>query len=294
MAGSSSGGLHSILHLVQYGIHPTYLLLNSHFNNPHTTAPISTSFVKMKAVIAALLLLIFPLSVSSFTPPYRGDCRFFLDTADTREWDALLPRGLFYGVTTNPTLLERANEPCTIANLHKLASKALSYTEEFMCQSWGSTANELYQNGVAISEFDRERVVIKVPVTATGAEAASKLSKSGVRICFTACYNKNQALIAASSGVEYIAPYLGRMTDNGKDGYGECRTMQRIVDGLGSDTRILVASLRDADTIAELAMEGLDTFTFNPNVARQLFDEPLTDNAAKEFEEAAARGMSRQ
>ena len=79
------------------------------------------------------------------------------------------------------------------------------------------------------------------------------------------------------------------MSDNGKNGYDECVDMQNIVDGLGSDTRILVASLRDADTISNLAMEGLDTFTFNPDVARQLFDEPLTDHAAKEFEEAAAR-----
>ena len=59
----------------------------------------------------------------------------------------------------------------------------------------------MYNNGMAISEVDRERVVIKVPVTSTGAEAAAKLTKAGVRICFTACYNRNQALIAASSGV---------------------------------------------------------------------------------------------
>ena len=253
--------------------------------------PAMTNSYHSIAVIATLLLLhIFPLSVSSFTPPYRGECRFFLDTAVTSEWDALLPTGMFYGVTTNPTLLERASEPCTVANLHKLASKALKYTEEFMCQTWGSTVEEMYENGMAISDYDRERVVIKVPVTANGSEAAWKLSKAGVRICFTACYNKNQALIAASSGVEYIAPYLGRMTDNGKNGYDECVMMQNIVDGLGSDTRILVASLRDADTISELAMERLDTFTFSPDVARELFDEPLTDNAAKEFEEAAARG----
>lgn len=62
--------------------------------------------------------------------------------------------------------------------------------------------------------------------------------------------------------------------------------MQRIVDGLGSGTRILVASLRDADTIAKLAQEGLDTFTFSPDVARESTDS----NAAEESEEAAARG----
>lgn len=146
----------------------------------------------------------------SFTPPHRGDCRFFLDTADTSEWDDLLPRGMFHGVTTNPTLLARANEPCTISNLHSLATKALSLTDEFMCQTWGSTANEMYKNGMKIAEMDRKRIVIKVPVTAEGTKAATLLSKAGVRICLTACYNSKQALIAGSMGVEYIAPYLGR------------------------------------------------------------------------------------
>ena len=80
------------------------------------------------------------------------------------------------------------------------------------------------------------------------------------------------------------------MTDHGKDGFEQCKEMQRIVDGLGSGTRILVASIREAKTIAALAGEGLDTFTFSPAVARELFEEPLTDAAAEEFEKAAARG----
>ncbi|KAL9183330.1 hypothetical protein ACHAXT_005117 [Thalassiosira profunda] len=64
------------------------------------------------------------------------------------EWDELLPLGVFIGVTSNPTLLERANEPCTVANLHELAAKALSATEEFMCQTWGATPEEMYDHGV--------------------------------------------------------------------------------------------------------------------------------------------------
>ena len=165
---------------------------------------------KILFVAAALINNNYHAYVSSFAPQ-RGDCRFFLDTADTKEWDELLPRGMFHGVTTNPTLLTRANEPCTVSNLHALASKALSLqVNEFMCQTWGSTAHEMYRNGMEISEMDRERIVIKVPVTAEGTKAATMLAKSDVRICLTACYNSQQALIAGSMGVEYIAPYLGR------------------------------------------------------------------------------------
>mmetsp|Transcript_27415 Transcript_27415/g.57210 ORF Transcript_27415/g.57210 Transcript_27415/m.57210 type:complete len:284 (-) Transcript_27415:332-1183(-) len=264
----------------------------------------SHNIMNIKTTLISFLLLACSTTnqITGFTPPHRGECRYFLDTGDTSEWDALLPLGLFHGVTTNPTLLERANEPCTVSNLHRLATKALccnssssssgSYPplKEFMCQTWGATPQEMYENGMAISAMDRERIVIKVPVTKEGAAAATLLGNAGVRICLTACYDHKQALIAGSMGVEYIAPYLGRMTDNGKDGLEECKTMDKIVKGLGSDTRILVASIRDAETLAELAVEGLDTYTFSPAVARMLFDEPLTEKAAGEFEEAAARG----
>lgn len=113
-------------------------------------------------------------------------------------------------MTTNPTLLERANEPCTIENLHRLADVALARTNEFMCQTWGSIPSEMYDNGMALSKRDRERIVVKVPVTRQGAVAATMLIDSGVRVCLTACYDSKQALVAASMGAEYIAPYLGR------------------------------------------------------------------------------------
>ena len=79
-----------------------------------------------------------------------------------------------------------------------------------MIQTWGSTHTEMYDNGMSLSALDRNRIVIKVPVTMKGAEVARRLMESGVRVCLTAGYDSKQALIAASLGVEYIAPYLGR------------------------------------------------------------------------------------
>ena len=79
-----------------------------------------------------------------------------------------------------------------------------------MIQTWGSTPAEMYDNGMSLSALDRNRIVIKVPVTMKGAEVARRLMESGVRVCLTAGYDSKQALIAASLGVEYIAPYLGR------------------------------------------------------------------------------------
>mmetsp|Transcript_26280 Transcript_26280/g.56984 ORF Transcript_26280/g.56984 Transcript_26280/m.56984 type:complete len:274 (+) Transcript_26280:36-857(+) len=244
------------------------------------------------AVISTIQTVLVVDALSHSPPPMsaRGPSRFFLDTASTDEWSDLLPLGIFHGITTNPTILERDNIPCTVESVQSLARKALALTDEFMCQSWGGSDDDLmYEIGMELSSIDRRRIVIKCPVTAAGTRAAARLVRSGVRVCLTACYNKNQALVAAGCGAEYIAPYLGRMTDVGRDGLSECRSMQSIVTGMGSSTRILVASIRKVDDMSTLASSGCDTFTFSPEIARAMFEEELTDIAAKDFEDSAIR-----
>ena len=237
--------------------------------------------------------LVPPISPHHLVPPMaRGESRFFLDTASIDEWNELIPLGIFHGITTNPTILERCGVSCTVESVHELAATALGMVDEFLCQAWGSTGEEMYNIGMELSAPDRERIVIKCPVTAEGTKAASRLISKGVRVCLTACYNSNQALVAGSCGADYLAPYLGRMTDAGRDGLMECQKMQDAVDGMGSTTRIMVASIRNADDMATLAAGGCDTFTFSPDCARSLFSDELTNTAAADFEEAAKRGCA--
>ncbi|CAJ1334124.1 unnamed protein product, partial [Effrenium voratum] len=195
-----------------------------------------------------------PLHATHHQPHHRG-MRLFLDTADVEQYKNFLGLGVFHGVTTNPTQLE-------------------------------STEDELYKTGVALSKLDRSRMVVKVPATKKGISVARRLHQSDVRVCLTGCYSAKQALLAASLGVEYVAPYLGRMTDKGKDGLEECIKMQEIMESLECETRVLVASVRNPDDMVELARRGVNTFTFCPEVAEQLFSDPLTEDAAAEFEAA--------
>ena len=66
------------------------------------------------------------------------------------------------------------------------------------------------------------------------------------------------------------------MADAGKDGMSERKRMQAIADGMGSPTRILVASIRDEKSMGDPMAYGMDTFTFSPDIARDLFSEELT------------------
>lgn len=99
-------------------------------------------------------------------------------------------------------------------------------------------------------------------------------------------YN-HQVLIAAALGADYVAPYLGRINDLGRNGREDLVAMQRAIAGVGSTTRILVASIRSIDNITLLATQGLDTFTFSPLIAAAFFDVTATNEAAADFERAA-------
>lgn len=211
----------------------------------------------------------------------------FLDTAEIAAWDFWLSKGLFYGVTTNPTLLERANIPCTLEQLKGVAIAAFDRgAQEIHLQTWGTEVEDLVHRGTAIAAID-SRVVVKVPITLTGTEAAAQLIQQGIRVTLTGVYAVHQALIAAALKTDYAAPYLGRMTDLGQDGRQDIISMQTGLNGIKSSTKLLVASIRSVDDLTALAQGTLDTFTVSPAIAEQLFRVEATNKAADVFENAA-------
>ena len=214
--------------------------------------------------------------------------RLYLDSADPADWRQWLPTGLFHGVTTNPTLLKRAGQPCDLTSLRALSQQAMAHgVRELHLQAWGS---DLLSCGRALADLAPDHTWIKLPITRAGIEAARGLLADGLPVTFTACYEPAQVLLAAALGADYIAPYLGRIGDLGRDGHAELAAMQRCVAGIGSPLRLLVASLRQPQDLARLAAEGLDTFTISPVIAAGLFASSATIEAAEQFERDALGG----
>lgn len=214
--------------------------------------------------------------------------KLLLDSADPAAWRIWLASGLFRGVTTNPTLLRRAGQPCTVAALETLAQQAFSLgAEEIHLQAWGPDVEAATACGLALGGIDRQRVLVKVPITRAGVETARRLIVAGIAVTFTACYQAHQVLIAAALGARYIAPYLGRICDSGRDGHGELIAMQRCLEGVGSSTQLLVASLRCPEDLTRLAAAGMGTFTLAPELAEALFACQATFEASAQFERDA-------
>lgn len=212
-----------------------------------------------------------------------------LDSADPADWQQWLPSGLFRGVTTNPSLLRKAGRSCTIEGLADLSRQALALgAEEIHLQAWGLDAIALEHCGLELAALAPGQALVKLPVTRPGAEAGHRLIAAGVPVTFTACYAVPQVLVAAALGARYIAPYLGRINDLGRDGLAELMTMQAALEGVGSSTRLLVASVRNCADLGRLAAARMDCCTLSPATAEALFSYQETEAAARCFEEAAA------
>jgi TalC/MipB family fructose-6-phosphate aldolase len=206
--------------------------------------------------------------------------KLFLDTADRAAAEPLLATGLFAGLTTNPTILRRAGlTGAAIPDIHHWATAAGA--REVFLQAWGP---DLAAKGRELRELGKE-VVVKVTASIEGAAACATLAAAGVPTLLTAVYAPGQAMIAAAAGATYVAPYLGRMTDAGRDGPGDVLAMHELL--AGTPTKVLVASVRDVPSMVALARRGVDCFTFSPAVARQFFADELTAAAVEDFEAAA-------
>lgn len=208
----------------------------------------------------------------------------FIDSADRDLIAEVWRSGVFTGVTTNPTILDRAglgqrDVPALHAWLTDLGVRTV------YMQVLGRSRDDMLRHADELRSIGP--VTVKVPATAEGYAAARALVAQDVPVLLTAVYHPVQALIARDCGLQGVAPYVGRMTDAGRDGVASVIAMQQAI---GTEpTRILAASLRSADDIARLAAAGVPDFTLGGDLARSVLDDDLTRSAVAEFEAAAAR-----
>jgi TalC/MipB family fructose-6-phosphate aldolase len=213
---------------------------------------------------------------------------FYIDSADRTLAEPLLSSGVFAGLTTNPEMLRSAG----VANeeIDALVGWATAAgADTVFVQAWGADAAALEASGRAIRQFGANTVV-KVPATQVGLQVTARLVSSGIPVLVTAVYAAKQVLPAMAAGAQFIAPYLGRMNDAGRDGLAEIAAMQRMIEADGSELKILVASLRTPVDATRLAEIGVSHFTLAPEVWDQFFDDELTAAAVKVFDEASAAG----
>jgi transaldolase len=204
--------------------------------------------------------------------------KLYVDTADVDEARRAAELGFVDGITTNPSLVARQRrelEPL-IRELGRIVPG------DVWCQVHSTHAAGMVSEAQEMHRW-APNIVVKLPMSLAGLQAAAGLAGTDVRTNMTLVYSVPQALLAAKAGVAWVSPYVGRMDDSGIAGAEVIGEMAQTLASQAPGTQVLVASVRGPRHVADLARRGVGGFTMPLDVLLALVSHPMTDIGLAQF-----------
>ena len=204
--------------------------------------------------------------------------KFFVDSADIKQIEDLMPTGLVDGVTTNPSLIAKNGDDMskTIKDICALVPGPVS------AEVTATDSDKMLEEGQYLASLAKN-VTIKVPLTINGLKTCKALRAQGTQVNVTLCFSAAQALLAAKAGASFISPFVGRLDDIGEKGMDLIEDIVIIYENYGFETEVLVASVRSKQHVIDAAIIGAHVTTLPPKVIYELYEHPLTDKGLKAF-----------
>ena len=192
--------------------------------------------------------------------------QFWLDSADVRSIKRFSTAGFTHGVTTNPIMISKQphGPEVLIPELLKAFEGPLAV------QVVGDMTDAMIHQAEKLHELN-PRILIKIPVITEGYSAIGYLAKKNIPVLATAVFTTQQALIAASLGADYIAPYMHHMEEQGINSLREIENMQLVLSNQGLEAEIMGSSIKHITFIQQLAEMGVNHVTLSPEIFEQYF-----------------------
>ncbi len=205
--------------------------------------------------------------------------KIFLDTAEIDEIRTAARWGILDGVTTNPTLFEKAgggSYESVLADICKLVSGPVS------AEVVAEDVEGMLREGRAFAKI-APNIVVKVPMSENGLEAMSRFKAENVKTNCTLVFSANQGLLAAKAGASIVSPFVGRLDDINQDGMGVVRELVEIFRLHEIEAEVLAASIRHPLHVTEAALAGSQIATVPFKVVQQMIRHPLTESGTVQF-----------
>ena len=204
--------------------------------------------------------------------------KFFVDTANIKEIEDLLPTGFIDGVTTNPSLIAKQGKDMKeiIKNICSLVKGPVS------AEVTATDFEMMLKEGQYLASIAKN-IAVKVPLTPDGLKACRKLRTQGIMVNVTLCFSAGQALLAAKADASFISPFVGRLDDIGEKGMNLIEEIVNIYENYGFETEVLVASIRSTQHLIDAALIGAQVVTVPPKIIHELYKHQLTDKGLQAF-----------
>ncbi len=184
------------------------------------------------------------------------------------------------GVTTNPSILARCNIDIVSAvkGIREIIGNKMLHL-----QVLSLTFEEILEEAKKLVELGGQNTFVKIPVSADGIKAIRYLSEKGYNVTATAIFTPQQALMAASCGAKYVAPYVNRLDNIAINGVEIAAEIQKLLKESNLDCKVLAASFSTVEQIHMISLKGIGCMTIPIELFPKMIQHPLTDKAIKDF-----------
>ena len=211
--------------------------------------------------------------------------KIFLDSARAESW--ALPAGCppVQGVTTNPSLVFQAGLPVTLATYVGLISAVADHGfAELMVQlphSQPEQAREWLKVLQPAAQARGIQLTIKLPCAPDWEACIDAVRAEQQDVLLTGLSNAVQLLWAKHKGVQYVAPYVGRLANDGRNVWA---LMEACVAVQAKGPQLLAASIKTPEVLGQLVAVGAAAVTLPPASLIAWCTDALTQSAIKQFD----------
>ncbi|GAA0742994.1 fructose-6-phosphate aldolase [Clostridium oceanicum] len=206
---------------------------------------------------------------------------YLLDTANLEQIKRAFDLYPMSGVTTNPTIISKENR--NFIEILKGIRSVIGKDKMLHVQAVSTKAEEIVKEAEYLNEVIGGNLYIKVPVIAEGIKAMKILKNKGIKVTATAIFTAEQALMAAVSGAEFVAPYVNRIDNITGSGVNVVDEIMELFELHNVDAKVLAASFKNVQQVHEVALTGAQSVTVNAQIMDKLLEHPLTDWSVEQF-----------
>lgn len=220
----------------------------------------------------------------------------FLDSCDVAEIKKFMEMGVIRGVTTNPTILCKANVKGGIAKIKSLTVEIAGIIEPYPLSVEGMQGDpsKMLDEALEISSW-AENINVKIPVHGPKGEMEylkivhQLETEKDVRVNVTACMSAQQILLAALSGGTFVSLFGGRVNNMGYNTIEEIKKARKVLDDNNLKSKIIIGSTREVLNIIEWLTAGAHIVTAVPDLLKGMLVHPYTKETVKMFLEDASK-----
>jgi transaldolase len=220
--------------------------------------------------------------------------KVFLDSAIASSWT--LPAGCppIQGVTTNPTLVLQAKLPVTLATYTDLLRAASDAgLPELMLQLPRPDLAEALQWLEVLQATAADvhvKLTIKLPCHPDWLACIQAVKAKDQAILLTGLSNPVQLLWAQGLKVQYVAPYIGRLSADGREVWPFMQACVAVQQAGGP--ALLAASIKSPEVLSQLIANGAAAATLPPASVMAWTEDALTTAAMAQFDRDVATSLS--